>query len=141
VFALAAAMAGVAGVFFGAQQSAVGSVDVQMEQGLPILLLAVIGGITSVSGALLGGLLFGMRPLLEESAPNLNGITFLLIGAVTVSLGRNPNGLSYFLSERLGRFMPWRRWFDRDRPQQTAPKTPIPSDMGEREIAVIGSGT
>ena len=113
VFALAAAMAGVAGVFFGGQQGALGPVDVQMEQGLPVLLLLVIGGITSVSGALLGGLLFGMRPLLEENAAGLAGVTFLLIGAVTVTLGRNPNGLAFFLSERVGSYMPWRRWFDR----------------------------
>jgi branched-chain amino acid transport system permease protein len=139
VFALAAAMAGVAGVFFAAQQSAIGAIDVQMEQGLPILLMLVIGGITSVSGALLGGLLFGMRPLLEENAGGLAGITFLLIGAVTVTLGRNPNGLAFFLSERFGKYMPWRRWFDR--PASSNDALDVSTDMGEREIVVIGSGT
>ena len=42
-------MAGIAGVFFGAQQGSLGATDVLMEQGLPVLLLAVIGGITSDS--------------------------------------------------------------------------------------------
>jgi branched-chain amino acid transport system permease protein len=138
VFALAAAMAGVAGVFFAAQQSAIGAIDVQMEQGLPVLLMLVIGGITSVSGALLGGLLFGMRPLLEENASGLAGITFLVIGAVVVTLGRNPNGLAFFLSERFGRYMPWRRFFDR--PASSGDVLDVPSDMGEREIVVVGGG-
>jgi branched-chain amino acid transport system permease protein len=120
VFALSAAMAGIAGVFFGAQQGSLGTTDVLMEQGLPVLLLAVIGGITSVSGALLGGLLFGMRPLLEDAFPTLNGITYLVIGAVIVTLGRNPNGLAFFLSDRFGKYMPWRRYFDRQPPQRVA---------------------
>jgi branched-chain amino acid transport system permease protein len=123
VFALSAAMAGVAGVFFGAQQGSLGSTDVLMEQGLPLLLLAVIGGITSVSGALLGGLLFGMRPLLEDAFPTLNGVTYLVIGAVIVTLGRNPNGLAFFLSERFGKYMPWRGYFDR-REERARPVAP-----------------
>ncbi|MDQ1373488.1 MAG: hypothetical protein QOJ09_826 [Actinomycetota bacterium] len=136
VFALSAAMAGIAGVFFGAQQGSLGATDVLMEQGLPVLLLAVIGGITSVSGALLGGLLFGLRPLLEDSAPSLAGVTYLVIGAVTVSLGRNPNGLSYFLSDKLGGYMPWRRFFDK----REAPDRPAPAvDLTEHEL--VGSAT
>ena len=135
VFALSGAMAGIAGVFFGAQQGSLGATDVLMEQGLPVLLLAVIGGITSVSGALLGGLLFGLRPLLEDSAPSLAGVTYLVIGAVTVSLGRNPNGLAYFLSDRFGRYMPWRKYFDRQAP--TRPTETI--DLTEREL--VGSAT
>jgi branched-chain amino acid transport system permease protein len=131
VFALSAAMAGIAGVFFGAQQGSLGSTDVLMEQGLPVLLLAVIGGVTSVSGALLGGLLFGLRPLLEDSAPSLAGVTYLVIGAVTVSLGRNPNGLSFFLSERFGKYMPWRRFFDSPPPTRaTAPPVSEPELVG-----------
>ena len=129
VFALSSGMAGIAGVFYGAQQGSIGTDDVRVEQGLPILLMAVIGGITSVSGALLGGLLFGMRPLLEESAPSLAGVTFLVVGAVTVTLGRNPNGLSFFLSEKLGPHLPWRRWFDR--PTETPDPAPAsgPTDL------------
>jgi hypothetical protein len=101
-----------------------------------VLLLAVIGGITSVSGALLGGLLFGLRPLLEDSAPSLAGVTYLVIGAVTVSLGRNPNGLSYFLSDKLGGYMPWRRFFDK----REAPDRPAPAvDLTEHEL--VGSAT
>ena len=140
VFALSSAMAGIAGVFFAAQQGSMGTDDVRVEQGLPILLMAVIGGITSVSGALLGGILFGMRPLLEESAPGLAGVTFLVVGAVTVSLGRNPNGLSFFLSERFGKYMPWRRYFDK--PTEGPAPAPAPgltdvTDSPEREAVPV----
>lgn len=140
VFALSSGMAGIAGVFYGAQQGSIGTDDVRVEQGLPILLMAVIGGITSVSGALLGGLLFGMRPLLEESAPSLAGVTFLVVGAVTLTLGRNPNGLSFFLSEKLGPHLPWRRWFDRPTPSPDpapAPSTTDPTDAPEREAVPV----
>ena len=143
VFALSSGMAGIAGVFYGAQQGSIGTDDVRVEQGLPILLMAVIGGITSVSGALLGGLLFGMRPLLEESAPSLAGVTFLVVGAVTVTLGRNPNGLSFFLSEKLGPHLPWRRWFDRPTPSPDPAPTPGTTDLTdapEREpVPVAGA--
>ena len=140
VFALSSGMAGIAGVFYGAQQGSIGTDDVRVEQGLPILLMAVIGGITSVSGALLGGLLFGMRPLLEESAPSLAGVTFLVVGAVTVTLGRNPNGLSFFLSEKLGPHLPWRRWFDR--PTRSPDPAPAPdttdlTDAPERDAVPV----
>jgi branched-chain amino acid transport system permease protein len=143
VFALSSGMAGIAGVFFAAHQGSMGTDDVRVEQGLPILLMAVIGGITSVSGALLGGLLFGMRPLLEESAPSLAGVTFLVVGAVTVTLGRNPNGLAFFLSERFGRYMPWRRFFDEPtespRPAPASGVTDV-TDAPEREpVPVAGA--
>jgi hypothetical protein len=75
-----------------------------------------------------------MRPLLEDSFPSLNGITYLVIGAVIVTLGRNPNGLAYFLSERFGPYMPWRRFFDRR--QESTPTAPT-IDLTEREL--VGS--
>lgn len=94
VFAISAAMAGVAGAFFAGMRVAVGSTDFLMFQSLPVLLLAVVGGITSVSGALIGGLLLGMSPALQESLPALGGLINLLIGIAAVSLGRNPNGIA-----------------------------------------------
>jgi len=109
VFALAAAMAGIAGVFYAAQQGTGGNSDFIMEQGLPILLLAVVGGITTVSGALLGGVLYGLRPFLEQHFTSLPGVTFLSVGLATVAVARNPNGIAYFVAERLARLLPWRR--------------------------------
>jgi branched-chain amino acid transport system permease protein len=62
VFALGAALAGIAGAFVGALQS------VQVGMGEPVLILAfvviVIGGIGSIKGALIGALLVGMTDTL-----------------------------------------------------------------------------
>jgi branched-chain amino acid transport system permease protein len=128
VFALAAAMAGIAGVFYAAQQGTAGNNDFLMEQGLPILLLAVVGGITTVSGALLGGLLYGLRPLLEQHVPSLPGVTSLVVGLATVSLARNPNGIAFWLSERLGHLLPRRRTAGPPRPAR-------PPGLREPEVA------
>ncbi len=62
VFALGAALAGLAGALVGAIQS------VQVGMGEPVLILAfvviVIGGIGSIKGALLGGILVGLTDTL-----------------------------------------------------------------------------
>lgn len=62
VFALGAALAGIAGALIGAIQS------VQVGMGEPVLILAfvviVIGGIGSIKGALLGALLVGLTDTL-----------------------------------------------------------------------------
>ena len=137
VFVLASAMAGIAGVFFGRPQGQGGSADFRMEVGLPVLLLAVVGGITSVSGVLLGGLMLGMQSLLEQHIASIPGITYLLVGAATVSIARNPNGVAFFLSEKVGKYLPWRRFFDR--PTSRPRATGRPPELREAEPVPIGS--
>jgi hypothetical protein len=63
-------------------------------------LMAVIGGITTVSGALIGGLLLGLLQT-QEATGALAGLVFLFTGAAAVSLGRNPHGVGFFISQRL----------------------------------------
>jgi branched-chain amino acid transport system permease protein len=127
VFVLSAVMAGVGGAFFGAQDGSIGTTEVLMEAGLPILLMTVIGGITTVGGALLGGVLYGMLTTGSQAE-----LTFLVIGAVTVGLGRNPNGLAFLISEAVGPFMPWRRSAEapRPRPEPVQENEPIPVVAG-----------
>ncbi len=62
--------------------------------------MAVIGGITTVSGALIGGLLLGLLQT-QEATGSLAGAVFLFTGAAAVSLGRNPHGVGFFISQRL----------------------------------------
>ncbi|MGZ4105181.1 MAG: ABC transporter permease [Actinomycetota bacterium] len=100
VFMLSAAMAGVAGALYGGLRGSAGPTDFVMFQSLPILLLAVIGGITSTSGALIGGLSFALLGVLQEKVPSIGGITFLLTGLGAVSVGMNPNGVSFAISQR-----------------------------------------
>ncbi|WP_212525486.1 branched-chain amino acid ABC transporter permease [Actibacterium sp. MT2.3-13A] len=83
VFALGAALAGLAGALVGAIQS------VQVGMGEPVLILAfvviVIGGIGSVKGALVGALLVGLTDTLGRSfLPGLFGLIMEPAAATTV---------------------------------------------------------
>ena len=138
VFFVASSMAGIAGVLFAAQQGQGGAADFRMEVGLPVVLMAVVGGITSVSGVLLGGVLLGMQSLLEQHIASIPGITYLAVGAATVSVARNPNGIVFFLSEKVGRHLPWRRFFDRPTSRPTSRPTASAPDLREPEPVPIG---
>jgi branched-chain amino acid transport system permease protein len=108
VFMLSAAMAGVAGALFAGLRGAAGPTDFLMFQSLPILLLAVIGGITTASGALIGGLSFALLGVVQEKIPAIGGLTFLLVGFGALSVGRNPNGVSFQISQRFRQLFPSR---------------------------------
>jgi len=108
VFMLSAAMAGVAGALFAGLRGAAGPTDFLMFQSLPILLLAVIGGITTASGALIGGLSFALLGVVQEKIPAIGGLTFLLVGFGALSVGRNPNGVSFLISQRIRQLLPKR---------------------------------
>ena len=58
-----------------------------------MLLLAVVGGITAVSGAMLGALLLVAMPQVAAAYPSLNNLMILLPGLAGISLARNPDGL------------------------------------------------
>jgi branched-chain amino acid transport system permease protein len=109
VFSISAAMAGLAGALAAGLRTTAGPIDFQMLQGLPILLLAVVGGVTTVSGALVGGLALALLPVLQDRIPELAGLVFLLTGAAAMSLGKNPNGIAFMVSERLAPLLPGRR--------------------------------
>ena len=95
VFALSSAIAGLGGALLAAQQRIVGAPDFTMFSGMPILLLAVIGGITSVTGAFIGGISLALTfPLLSEYVPYFHEVEFLLIGLAAVKVARDPNGFA-----------------------------------------------
>jgi branched-chain amino acid transport system permease protein len=101
VFAISAGLAGVAGALFGGMQVSVGPPDFMMFQGLLLLLLAVVGGITSITGALLGGLFLGSLTVLADLVPGMQGVVLLAVGFAAITLGDNPNGLASWIF-RLG---------------------------------------
>jgi len=108
VFALSAAIAGAGGALAGRTFVAD---DFSLDQSLPITMLAVVGGIGSVGGALLGGLLLGAQPIATSVlASNALGVfgyvsvpmTKLLAvapGFMGISLGRNPDGAASEIAE------------------------------------------
>ena len=70
VFALSSAIAAVGGVLLAGAAGA-GAGDYTMFSSLPLVLLAVLGGITAVSGALVRGLVLAGLPVLAEEVSGL----------------------------------------------------------------------
>lgn len=132
VFMISAGMAGVAGALFGGLSGAAGPTNFLMFQSLPVLLMAVVGGITTVSGALIGGILYAALLTLQSKAASASGIVFLIVGAAAVSLGRNPNGIAFFLQQQARRFLP-----RRPAPPQTA--EPAPHTMEVEEVSGVAA--
>jgi branched-chain amino acid transport system permease protein len=94
LFGLSAGMAGLAGALFAGLRENIGATDFQLFASLPLLLLAVVCGVTSVTGAALGGVFLMMLPVLQSSYPGVAGLAFAVIGFGAVALGRDPNGLA-----------------------------------------------
>jgi branched-chain amino acid transport system permease protein len=128
-FAIAAGIAGMGGVLLANAQVAIGDQDFFFFQNLPLLLLVVVGGITSVTGALLGGLFLGLSGTITDLFPTVGGLLNLMIGIAAVMLGRNPNGLAGMLFQSV----------DRLRPTPRAPRTDrvVVADS-EEEVSPVG---
>ncbi len=94
LFALSAGMAGFAGGLFAGLRGTIGASDFQVLSSLPLLLLAVVFGVTSVTGAVLGGVGLTLLPVLQSSNPAFAGLIFAVVGFGAVALGRDPNGLA-----------------------------------------------
>jgi hypothetical protein len=63
-----------------------------MLQSLVLLLLVSVAGINTVTGALMGGVTFGMFPKIQRALPDVKALSFLGAGLGAIALGRNPNG-------------------------------------------------
>jgi branched-chain amino acid transport system permease protein len=93
VFSLSAGMAGLGGALLAGLNRFAAPQDFQTLQSLPLLLAAVVAGVTSVSGAFFGGMLLMLLPVIQATVPSLSGLVFLVIGGGAIMLGRDPNGL------------------------------------------------
>jgi branched-chain amino acid transport system permease protein len=101
VFALSAAIAGAGGALAGRTFTAD---SFSLPASLPVTMLAVVGGIGSIAGAFIGGLLLGAIPIASTVfAANAIGVfRFVAIpvrdllaftpGLMGISLGREPDG-------------------------------------------------
>ena len=114
VFALSAAIAGFGGAMLGMLRGSAATANFQVLQGLPYVILIVIGGSVFVSGALLGGfflqfplwLLDKLGPV-PVTLPVLGRIQALLIwnrlsvGLLGFALGGQPHGIIPEVSSEL----------------------------------------
>lgn len=105
LFGLSAGIAGLAGGLFGGLNQSVAATDFQLFNSLPLLLLAVVAGVTSVSGSAIGGMVLMLLPVVASEFAELGGIMFLAIGIAALGLGRDPNGVASRLFA-LGRWRP-----------------------------------
>lgn len=94
LFALSAGIAGMAGALFAGLRGTFGAADFQFFASLLLLLVAVVFGVTSMTGAALGGVMLMLLPVLQSANPTLAGLAFVVIGGGAVVLGRDPNGLA-----------------------------------------------
>jgi branched-chain amino acid transport system permease protein len=96
VFALSAAIAGLGGALLGGWRGKVGTEQFALLQGslpgLPLVLMAVVGGIAAIAGVLLGAMLYTMFPLIGETYPALQNLMTVLPGLAGISLAANPDG-------------------------------------------------
>lgn len=116
LFAASAGLAGLAGGLFAGLRQTIGAADFTLLNSLSLLLLAVVGGVTSASGAFLGGWMFVIGPILTSAFPSMGGLFSLGIGLAAISLGRDPNGQ---ISQLFDTGRKLRRAVDRRRPQPT----------------------
>jgi branched-chain amino acid transport system permease protein len=132
LFGLSAAMAGVAGALFAGLRESVGSSDFEFFQSLLLLLFAVVFGVTSVTGAVLGGVGFMLLPVLQSDYPDAAGMFFVVLAVGAILLARNPNGLSIY-GFRLGRLA------EHQLGRRLRPKTAAPLELVEEERVDVSS--
>ena len=131
VFALSAAMAGVGGAFFGGLRGSISSIDFVYIQSLVVLLMVTIGGILTVSGAFLGGMLLGPGFYIISKNVSIENITFLGAGLGAMTIARSPNGIVGQISGAVDRF--------RRRPPEGAGTADVDvTEEVERVVAPVG---
>jgi branched-chain amino acid transport system permease protein len=123
LFMASAGVAGLAGVLWAGLRQGAGASDFQVMAGLPLLLLAVVCGVTTVTGALVGGFALMLLPEIQSSSDNLaGGAVLLVIGLAAVGLGRDPNGLVSFVITA-------GRWARRKAASDPPPADPAPDPV------------
>lgn len=128
VFGVSAGLAGVAGVLYTGMRVSVGAEDFTFFKSLPLLLFAAVAGLTSVSGALVGGLFYGTLPIIAERYPSEAPLAYVVLLGGILALGGNPNGLVHQVFSLGRRLLPER-----------GPGRPVPADEAEEGVLVVAA--
>jgi ABC-type branched-subunit amino acid transport system permease subunit len=129
VFAIAAAMAGLAGALYGTVQGVVGTTDFDIFPGIIFVLFVTIWSIRSVSGAFLAAVTY---VVLNQAWPNGIG---LFAGAGIILIGRAAGGILGI--EALQFPLPWVK----RSPAPTDTVADTSSGPGLGTAAALGGGT
>ena len=103
IFILSGFIAGCSGALFGGLTGAAQGSQFEPVNSLVLLLFAYVGGITTVAGALIAGSLFAALQYAQATYSSLSGVVFVAVGAIAISLGRQPNGLAGFVLDGIRR--------------------------------------
>ena len=137
VFSLSAGLAGVAGAMYTGMNVSVSTADFLYFGSLPLLLFAVVGGVTSVTGVLIGGLVYQfVIPTVAGESPEVLGLTYILLLLAIVSLGGNPNGVANLLFGLPRRLV---RRSSAAPPVSTPSTAPVLRPRPAREEVVVGA--
>lgn len=94
VFSLSAAVAGLGGVFLGEASTRAGGLQFAAEQSLPLILLGIFGGISTTSGAFVGGFTLGiLGSKVQALLPGVPNVEFDVPGVAGAMAGYLPDGL------------------------------------------------
>ncbi|MEH0421256.1 branched-chain amino acid ABC transporter permease [Streptomyces sp. B21-083] len=94
VFALSAGIAGLGGALYGMQLQTVTAEQFNLVAGLPIFLIAVIGGLGASGTGLFTGLAFVVPAQLLASAGSwASDVTSLMVALAGMGLAKNPGGI------------------------------------------------
>jgi branched-chain amino acid transport system permease protein len=97
LFSTSAGIAGLAGALIAGLYRFSDASRFVTLQNLPLLLAAVVAGVTSISGAFLGGLLLMLVEVLPRTNQTYAGVVFIVLGIGARLLASDPNGLiNYF---------------------------------------------
>ena len=113
LFALSAGVAGIAGALFAGLRQTVGAGDFIYFNSLLLLLFAAVAGMTSITGAVLGGVALMALPELQAAYPSVGGLLYVGLAVGAILLAKDPNGVANQLF-KLGRWLerriaPWVR--------------------------------
>lgn len=149
VFAFSAAIAGIGGALLASWRGRAGVEQFSLLQGalpgLPLVLMAVVGGIAAVAGVLLGAMLLAIFPQIGSAFPPLANLMAILPGLAGISLASNPDGAIAQAATQIRAKVAARRdpAMRRDTAGSRVMNTllPSPSGVNPEAIAVGGSPT
>lgn len=95
VLAVSSGLAGLAGALFGGLGAQIVSTsDFASLQSAVLYLLLRVGGVKSVTGALIAGTVTAVLPVVQQHVPSLGGLAFLVTGVASLFIGRFPAGIA-----------------------------------------------
>ena len=101
VFAFSAALAALGGALYAGTLGSISPFNFDLFQSLPLLLVTVAGGVASTGGAIFAVIVLGGMPAIAARFASLAGLIGLLPGTMGITLGRNPDGVTTDLRNRL----------------------------------------